>query len=102
MLYRSDSPKATKLPFPMTLEQAADFAAGWLEHADYGSEPNHDTRKTCATDRRCSARKKSLAHIGKDGNRLMSMYSTAPGITRNQSPNAKGSGAGTASVGLPG
>jgi hypothetical protein len=42
VLYWTDSPKATKLPFPMTLEQAADFAAGWLEHADYGSEPDHD------------------------------------------------------------
>jgi hypothetical protein len=36
------SPGMTRLPFPMTLEQAADFAAGWLEHADYGGEPDHD------------------------------------------------------------
>lgn len=32
----------TKLPYPMTIPQAADFALGWLEHADYGREPDHD------------------------------------------------------------
>jgi len=42
VLYWNDSAQATKLPFPMTMEQAADFAAGWLEHADYGREPNHE------------------------------------------------------------
>lgn len=42
VLYCSDSPHATKLPYPMTLEQAADFAAGWLEHANYGPRPDHD------------------------------------------------------------
>lgn len=42
ILYSADSPRATALPFPMTLEQAADFAHGWLEHADYGREPDHD------------------------------------------------------------
>lgn len=42
ILYWAESSKATALPFPMTLEQAADFAHGWLEHADYGSEPDHD------------------------------------------------------------
>jgi hypothetical protein len=42
VLYWGDSPQATKLPFPMTLEQAADFAVGWLAHADYGREPDHD------------------------------------------------------------
>ena len=42
ILYWSESERATKLPFPMTLQQAADFASGWLEHADYGSEPDHD------------------------------------------------------------
>ena len=40
--WSNTSPRATKLPFPMTLEQAADFAIGWLEHADYGREPDHD------------------------------------------------------------
>lgn len=42
LYWSNSSPKAVKLPFPMTLEQAADFAAGWLEHADYGHEPDHD------------------------------------------------------------
>jgi len=42
VLYWSESPKSTNLPFPMTLEQAADFASGWLEHADYGNQPYHD------------------------------------------------------------
>lgn len=41
----SESDRATKLPFPMTLAQAADFAIGWLEHADYGNEPDHDGSK---------------------------------------------------------
>lgn len=36
------SANMTKLPFAMTLEQAADFAAGWLQQADYGDEPDHD------------------------------------------------------------
>ena len=26
----------------MTLELAADFAAGWLGHANYGNAPDHD------------------------------------------------------------
>lgn len=42
VLYWGESTNATKLPFPMTLDQAADFASGWLEHADFGSEPDHD------------------------------------------------------------
>lgn len=42
VFYWTDSEKATALPFPMTMEQAADFAIGWLEHADYGDEPDHD------------------------------------------------------------
>lgn len=42
VFYWSDSLRAIKLPFPMTLEQAAYFAAGWLDHADYGREPDHD------------------------------------------------------------
>lgn len=42
VLYWGNSSHATRLPFPMTLEQAADFAAGWLDHAQYGSEPDHD------------------------------------------------------------
>ncbi len=42
LYWSNQSSKAVPLPFPMTLEQAADFAAGWLEHADYGSEPDHD------------------------------------------------------------
>ena len=42
VLYWSESPNATALPYPMTQKQAADFALGWLEHADYGREPDHD------------------------------------------------------------
>ena len=42
IFYWSDSPRTIKLPFPMNLDQAADFAAGWLEHASYGKEPDHD------------------------------------------------------------
>ena len=42
ILYWTESDRATALPFPMTLEQAADFAHGWLEHADYGSRPDID------------------------------------------------------------
>ena len=42
IFYWYKSPDATDLPFPMTLEQAADFAAGWLAHADYGGQPDHD------------------------------------------------------------
>ena len=42
VLYWSESSKAIMLPFKMTLEQAADFAYGWLEQADYGPEPDHD------------------------------------------------------------
>ncbi len=42
IFYWADSDKATQLPYPMTLEQAADFAAGWLDHASYGKQPDHD------------------------------------------------------------
>jgi hypothetical protein len=42
VLYRADSPSATKLPFPLTREQAADLIIGWLEQADYGPQPDHD------------------------------------------------------------
>lgn len=42
VFFWSDSQTATKLPFPMTLSQAADFASGWLQHADYGGQPDHD------------------------------------------------------------
>jgi len=42
VLYWRLSDKATELPYPMTLEQAAEFAIGWLEHADYGQKPDHD------------------------------------------------------------
>lgn len=44
VLYWHASPAADyrPLPFPMTLEQAADLAVGWLEHADYGKKPGHD------------------------------------------------------------
>jgi hypothetical protein len=40
--WADSSPHMTKLPFPMTLEQAADFAVGWLDHADYGNRPSFD------------------------------------------------------------
>ena len=41
-LYAHGIDAAFALPSgPMTLEQAADFAVGWLEHADYGREPDH-------------------------------------------------------------
>jgi hypothetical protein len=42
VLYRADSPKATKLPFPLTREQAADLIIGWLGQANYGPQPDHD------------------------------------------------------------
>lgn len=42
ILYWAESDRATKLPFPMTVEQAADFATGWLEHTDYGTSPDID------------------------------------------------------------
>jgi hypothetical protein len=42
ILYWAESPKMTKLPFPMTISQASDFVLGWLEHANYGEEPDHD------------------------------------------------------------
>lgn len=42
VLYWSVSERATKLPYPMTFEQAANFVLGWLAHADYGPEPDHD------------------------------------------------------------
>jgi len=42
VLYWRQTTKAVDLPYPMTLDQAADFAAGWLDHADYGPEPDHD------------------------------------------------------------
>lgn len=42
VLYWRESKNSTNLPFPMTLEQAADFASGWLDHADYGEEPDID------------------------------------------------------------
>lgn len=35
-------PDATILPFPMTMQDAAVFTAGWLEYAEYGKEPDHD------------------------------------------------------------
>ena len=38
----SKRPGYTPLPYPMTLQQAADFAIGWLANADYGREPDHD------------------------------------------------------------
>ena len=42
IFYWAASPKMTLLPFKMTLEQAADFAFGWLQEADYGVQPDHD------------------------------------------------------------
>lgn len=42
VLHWHESQAATMLPFPMTLEQAAAFAVAWLEHADYGREPDHE------------------------------------------------------------
>jgi hypothetical protein len=42
VLYWNKSLRATALPFPMMLDQAADFSSGWLAHADYGPEPGHD------------------------------------------------------------
>jgi len=42
IFYHSDSPAMHKLPFKMTLEQAADFAYGWLRQANYGPTPDHD------------------------------------------------------------
>ena len=42
VLYWTASERATALPFDMTLEQAAGFAAGWLANADYGSRPDID------------------------------------------------------------
>lgn len=42
VLYWHASAASTPLPFPMTLEQAAELAAGWLEHAYYGPKPGFD------------------------------------------------------------
>lgn len=44
IFYWSDwrEPKATKFLYPYTIKQAGDFALGWLEHVDYGPEPDHD------------------------------------------------------------
>ena len=42
VLYWAECGRATALPLEMTLKQAAGFAAGWLEHADYGSRPDID------------------------------------------------------------
>jgi hypothetical protein len=42
ILYWYDSPSNTKLPYKMTLEEAADFAWGWLCKQDFGSKPDID------------------------------------------------------------
>jgi hypothetical protein len=42
VLYHADSSSATKLPFPLTMEQAGDLIIGWLRQVDYGAEPDHD------------------------------------------------------------
>ena len=33
---------ACQLPHEMTCDEATEFAWGWLQHADYGEEPDHD------------------------------------------------------------
>lgn len=38
----SSSAGYTKLLYPLTIPQAADFALGWLATVDYGREPDHD------------------------------------------------------------
>lgn len=35
-------PGYTPFPYEMAWEQAAEFAWGWLNQADYGHEPDHD------------------------------------------------------------
>lgn len=42
ILYWTPSTKATQLPFPMTLDEAATFVLGWLKHANYGKKPDLD------------------------------------------------------------
>lgn len=42
ILYWTESPKATRLPYPMTIAQAAEFVLGWLDNVDRGREPDHD------------------------------------------------------------
>lgn len=33
---------AVQLPYPLDLKEAVTFVVGWLAHADYGIEPDHD------------------------------------------------------------
>lgn len=42
LYWAADEPGVTELPFPMDLHEAALFAWGWLGHAEYGPEPDHD------------------------------------------------------------
>jgi hypothetical protein len=42
LYWAAEEPGVTELPFPMDLTEAAEFAWGWLRHAGYGPEPDHD------------------------------------------------------------
>lgn len=42
IFYWHEHQQATKFPFQMDLDRAADFAAGWLDQVDYGPQPDHD------------------------------------------------------------
>jgi hypothetical protein len=42
VLYWADSPKMSKLPYPMSPEPAVELLVGWLAQVDYGRQPDHD------------------------------------------------------------
>ena len=42
ILFSWDTVNAINLPYPMDLEDTLFFVKGWLKHADYGEEPDHD------------------------------------------------------------
>jgi hypothetical protein len=42
IFYWIEDKTALELPFPMDVDDAINFAWGWLQKQDYGEEPDHD------------------------------------------------------------
>lgn len=42
IFYWTEDKDATLLPFPLDLKGAMSFVNGWLNHANYGVQPDHD------------------------------------------------------------
>lgn len=62
VLYWAPSERAIPFPCALTIEQAAEIAAAWLDSSDYGSEPQHDGSNSKGFRLYCEA----WAQIGDD------------------------------------